>query len=213
MSSCQSSKTALEADKAFVLCMESSCKRPLANVVATDCWTVCINTRQCMHLFGLLVIVRVPSRVIRLQVSLKAGLQNLRERVVTLVRSYQARFASSGEPWNIGRPWTLPFPLLHHDHHAIMPSLCSCFFRSLPAFLFWFGNCWHDVGMMLAAGNVQLSDLPNHCRLMQRRSKAGWGLVSFSASGSRGRSPQADWIGMDRYGFGMNGWGIERWVT
>ena len=103
-----------------------------------------------MHLFGLLVILRVPSRVIRLQVSLKAGLQNLRERVVTLVRSYQARFASSGEPWNIGRPWTLPFPLLHQDHHAIMPSLCSCLFRSLPAFLFWFGNCWHDVGMMLA---------------------------------------------------------------
>ena len=144
MSSCQSSKTALEADKAFVLCMESSCKRPLANVVATDCWTVCINTRQCMHLFGLLVILRVPSRVIRLQVSLKAGLQNLRERVVTLVRSYQARFAFSGEPWNIGRPWTLPFPLLHHDHHAIMPSLCSCLFRSLPAFLLG------TVGMMLA---------------------------------------------------------------
>ena len=202
MSSCQSSKTALEADKAFVLCMESSCKRPLANVVATDCWTVCINTRQCMHLFGLLVILHVPSRVIRLQVSLKAGLQNLRERVVTLVRSYQARFAFSGEPWNIGRPWTLPFPLLHQDHHAIMPSLFQHSFSGLGT-----------VGMMLAAGNVQLSDLPNHCRLMQRRSKAGWGLVSFSASGSRGRSPQADWIGMDRYGFGMNGWGIERWVT
>ena len=55
--------------------------------------------------------------------------------------------------------------------------------------------------MMLAAGNVQLSDLPNHCSWMQRRSKAGWGLVSFSASGSRGRSPQADWMAWDRYGF------------
>lgn len=93
-------------------------------------------------------------------------------------------------------------------HHAQSLLLSLPVSSSIP-----FGNCWHDVGMMLAAENVQLSDLPNHCRLMQRRSKAGWGLVSFSASGSRGRSPQADWIGMDRYGFGMNGWGIERWVT
>ena len=29
--------------------------------------------------------------------------------------------------------------------------------------------------MMLAAGNVQLSDLPNHCRLMQRREQGGVG--------------------------------------
>lgn len=88
-----------------------------------------------MHLFGLLVILRVPSRVIRLQVSLKAGLQNLRERVVTLVRSYQARFASSGEPWNIGRPWTLPFPLLHHDHaQSLLLSLPVS--SSIP-FLVW----------------------------------------------------------------------------
>ena len=58
MSSCQSSKTALEADKAFVLRVWSRVASDLVHVVATNGWTVCINTRQGMHLrhlFRLLV--------------------------------------------------------------------------------------------------------------------------------------------------------------
>ena len=80
----------------------------------------------------------------RFQLSLKAGLQNLRERVVTLVQSYQAWFESSREPWNMGRPWTLPFPLLRHAQSLLSLPVSS----GIPFLVSKLGNCWHDVGIV-----------------------------------------------------------------